>query len=301
MNALLHDAQVARHQPADHRGDALRPRSDPPRSPGLLRARRPGTDPAGLRNMGRVPGDPGRRRLHRRHRGGRDPRPSAGCPRCRRLRGHPGRGIEAGTSAGIFGFAVVVFGALIGAGVVLSRKTPGADGFDRVAGHRSWSKSTPEPLPKDGPLLRLARQRSLGADAVRRDDEPPPLGERDPASRRRARAYGRTPEPRVGRGRVMVTHPREVLEPALGQREEVRLGIRPTEELDLRPWTIRDARPPRGSAAPVPAPGPPSPQGGAAQEAIPEADVHQPALSAAGTSRTRSENSGSASDSRPTT
>jgi hypothetical protein len=32
-----------------------------------------------------------------------------------------GRGVDAGTTAGIFGMAVVVFGTLLGAGIVLSR------------------------------------------------------------------------------------------------------------------------------------------------------------------------------------
>lgn len=37
-----------------------------------------------------------------------------------------GRGVQAGELAGIFGFAFILFGSLIGAGVVLSREATGA-------------------------------------------------------------------------------------------------------------------------------------------------------------------------------
>jgi hypothetical protein len=37
-----------------------------------------------------------------------------------------GRGVDVGTSAGIFGFAMVVFGALIGSGFMLGRQAPAA-------------------------------------------------------------------------------------------------------------------------------------------------------------------------------
>lgn len=37
-----------------------------------------------------------------------------------------GRGVQAGELAGVFGFAFILFGSLIGAGVVLSREATGA-------------------------------------------------------------------------------------------------------------------------------------------------------------------------------